>query len=88
VTTDPTERRVSQRGNYTWAIDEMQYIPPPPGLRTRLAAARPRRISVIEPVAQDHGQLGRDPNVKRRPVGRGSGARIKPLEFGPPGKET
>jgi len=87
VTTAPTARRSRQRANDTWAIDEMEYIPPLPGLRALLDAARPRRISVIGPVSQDYGQLCRDLEVKPRPVGRGSGARINPLDLGPLGKE-
>ena len=87
MTTDPSERHVSQRGTYTWAIDEMQYLAPAPGLRALIDAARSRRISVIGPVSQDYGQLCRDLEVKPHPVSRGSGGRINPPDFGADGKE-
>ena len=86
MTSDPTDRSLSQGGTYPLVIDETQYIAPLPGLSVRINAERSRWISINGPGSQDHGQLRReaaDPPA----VGRGLPARINPLDVGKPGKE-
>jgi hypothetical protein len=86
VTSDPTDRRLSQGGTYTWAIDETQHIAPLPGLWARIAE-RSRRSSVLGSGTQDYGQLCHELSVKPYAVGQGLPARINPLDVGKPGKE-
>jgi hypothetical protein len=87
VTSDPTDRSLSQGGTYTWVIDETQSIAPLPGLWARINAERSRRSSVIGSGSQDYGQLCRELRVKPYAVGHGLPARINPLDVGKPGKE-